>query len=361
MDEVRGTPGSPLARVSVVERVDVLVVAGPGETQDAVLAAASAQELATRTVTGATELADGWRDAGMVFVADEFAEAAAGMALPHREGVYLVGADEVTLTAWSAPLGARVIGLPAGRAWLGVVLGGGGPAAARTPVLAVLGGCGGVGASTLAGALACLAARRSGSAALVDADPVGGGIDLLLGAERTEGWRWPRLSGAEGYLGDLRPYLPVMDGVSLVSMARGPTLDLARDPLAAILGSLRRSHDLVVLDPGRTLATAAREAIRLATRVLLVVPDGVRAVAAARELIRAHQLDDAELVLRRGGQGLGPAAVADALGLPVAAELPTDRRLPVAAERGLSPLRAGRRYRTACERLLARGDGSGDD
>lgn len=355
-----GTSGFPLTMVSDVEHVDVLVVAAPGETQEAVLAAATAQELVARTVTSAADLAGGWREAGAVFVADEFAAAVAGQALPQREGVFLVGTDEATLTRWSAPLGARVIGLPAGRAWLGVVLGGGGPAALRTPVVAVLGGAGGVGASTLAGTLACLAARGDRTAALVDADLLGGGIDLLLGAERAEGWRWPRLSGAEGHVGDLRAYLPVVDGVSLVSMARGPTVDLARDPLAAILGSLRRSHDLVVLDPGRSLAVAAREAVRLATRVLLVVPGGVRAVAAARELVRALQLEEVELVLRRGVQGLGAAAVSDALELPVVAEVPEDRRLPVAAERGLSPLRAGRRYRAACERLLAH-VGGGDD
>ncbi|MGC3954664.1 MAG: septum site-determining protein [Propionicimonas sp.] len=339
-----------------MDGVDVLVVAGPGETQEAVLAAATTQELTARTVTSTAELADGWREAGAVFIADEFAPAVAGHALPPREQVFLVGADEAALTRWSAPLGARVIGLPAGRAWLGVVLGGGGPAATRTPVVAVLGGAGGAGASTLAGSLACLAARGAGSSALVDADLVGGGIDLLLGAERAEGWRWPRLTGAEGHVGDLRSYLPVVDGVSLVSMARGPTVDLAGDPLAAILGSLRRSHDLVVLDPGRSLATAAREALRLASRVLLVVPGGVRAVAAARELIRALQLEEAEVVLRRGVQGLGASAVSDALELPVVAELPDDKRLPLAAERGLSPLKAGRRYRAACQRLLAQLD-----
>lgn len=351
-----GTARTRLARVRGVDRVDVLVVAGPGEAQEAVLAAATAQELTTQTVTGTAELADGWRAAESVFIADELAAAVAGHALPQRERVFLVGADEAALTRWSAPLGARVISLPGGRAWLGVVLGRGGPAA-RTPVVAVLGGSGGAGASTLAGALACLAAR-TGTAALVDADLVGGGIDLLLGAERAEGWRWPRLSGAEGHVGDLRSYLPVVDGVSLVSMARGPTVDLARDPLAAILGSLRRSHDLVVLDPGRSLTTAAREAIRLAGRVVLVVPGSVRAVAAAREMIRALQLEEAEVVLRRGVHGLGSAAVSDALGLPVVAELPYDRRLPIAAEQGLPPLRAGRRYRAVCERLLAHLGGS---
>lgn len=343
-----------------MERVDVLVVAGPGEVQDLVLSAAAAQDLAARAVTSMEEVARRWDQAGAVFVADLLAEQVAGRALPHRGEVFLVGQDEALLATWSAPLSARVIGLPAGAAWLGVVLNTDGVVAGRAPVVAVVGGSGGVGASTLAGSLACLAAARAEPAALVDADLVGGGIDLLLGAEQTGGWRWPRLSGADGYVGDLRPYLPVVDGVALVSMSRGPAVDLARDPLAAIVGSLRRGHRIVVVDPGRGLSVAAREALRLATRVLLVVNPGVRGVAAARELTRAHHLATAEVVLRRGRFGVGRAVVADALGLPVIAELPEDRRLPTAAERGLPPLRAGRAYRAACRRLLDELLGAGD-
>jgi len=342
-----------------VERVDVLVAAGPGETRDAVLSAAAAQDLVARAVTSMEEVAAAWRETGAVFIADDLAGQVVGRALPQRDEVFLVGPDAAALAAWSAPLRARVIPLPAGTAWLGVVLGTGG-GAGLAPVLAVLGGSGGVGASTLAGALACLAAGGGRGSALVDADLVGGGIDLLLGAEQEGGWRWPRLTGAEGHVGDLRPYLPVVDGVSLVSMARGPAIDLAGDPMAAIVGALRRGHDLVVVDPGRALTVAARESLRLATRVLLVVHAGIRGVAAAREVVRAHQLDGAEVVLRRGTSGVTAAMVADALGLPVVAELPQDPRLPAAAERGLPPVRAGRRYRRACRRLLARVEGGGD-
>ena len=291
-----------------MERVDVLVVAGPGEVQDLVLSAAAAQDLTARATTGLEEVTQRWAAAGAVFIADTLAEQVAGRGLPHRGEVFLVGTDEATLAAWSAPLAARVIGLPAGAAWLGVVLAGDQVAAGRAPVVAVLGGSGGVGASTLAGALACLAAARRAPAALVDADVVGGGIDLLLGAEQADGWRWPRLSGAEGHVGDLRPYLPVVDGVSLVSMARGPTVDLARDPLAAIVASLRRAHDIVVVDPGRGLAVGSREALRLATRVLLLVEAGVRGVAAAGEVVRTHHLPAAEVVVRRRPLGVAAGA-----------------------------------------------------
>ena len=67
-------------------------------------------------------------------------------------------------------------------------------------VLAVLGGRGGAGASVLAAGL-CVTASRSGlRTLLVDADPLGGGADLLLGWEEEHGLRWPQLAEAGGRL-----------------------------------------------------------------------------------------------------------------------------------------------------------------
>jgi hypothetical protein len=65
-------------------------------------------------------------------------------------------------------------------------------------VIAVLGGRGGAGASVLAGGLAVTAARRGLRTLLVDADPLGGGVDLVLGWESLDGLRWPALSQASG-------------------------------------------------------------------------------------------------------------------------------------------------------------------
>jgi secretion/DNA translocation related CpaE-like protein len=333
----------------------VLVVAAPGETQDTILTAVAAQELDAEVITDPEQLGETWRTASTVIVADDHAERVAARALPHREGVYVVGAQPHLLSAWSAPLAARVIPLPQGAAWLGTVLGEG-SSRTRAPVVAAIGGSGGVGASTLAAALAQLsAARGQPGAALVDADPLGGGIDLLLGAERVQGWRWPRLNAADGHLGDLRGYLPVVDGVSVVSMARGASLDLAREPLAAIVGSLAAWHSLVLLDPGRAMAPAAREAVRLSSRRLVVVAASVRGVAAARQTIAALDLEQAELVVRRTRGSLPSKLVAEALELPVLAELPDEPGLAGAAERGEPPARGARRgYRRAVEKLLVR-------
>lgn len=68
--------------------------------------------------------------------------------------------------------------------------------ALRGQVVAVIGGCGGAGASWFSVALA----RVATDALLVDLDPWGGGIDLLLGAEGVSGLRWPDLAVQGGRL-----------------------------------------------------------------------------------------------------------------------------------------------------------------
>jgi hypothetical protein len=76
--------------------------------------------------------------------------------------------------------------------------------------LAVLGGCGGAGASVLAAATATTAARRGDEALLVDADPLGGGLDLALGTESADGLRWSGLAVSGGRIaaGALQQALP---------------------------------------------------------------------------------------------------------------------------------------------------------
>ena len=66
----------------------------------------------------------------------------------------------------------------------------------RGEVVAVIGGCGGAGASLFAVALA----QAATDALLVDLDPWGGGIDLLVGGEATPGLRWPDLALQGGRL-----------------------------------------------------------------------------------------------------------------------------------------------------------------
>src|SRR5690606_18738862 len=118
--------------------------------------------------------------------------------------------------------------------------------------ISVMGACGGVGASTLATALACAAADIGRTAALVDGDPSSGGIELILGAERERGLRWTDLQAATGHLGlaELRAVLPQKHGVDVVSF------DRAGEPIASVepvLSTLVRGFDVVVADVPRHL------------------------------------------------------------------------------------------------------------
>ena len=69
-------------------------------------------------------------------------------------------------------------------------------ASRRGPVIAVLPGRGGGGASVFAAALT----HCAGQSLLMDLDPLGGGIDLLLGAESAPGLRWPDITAHGGRL-----------------------------------------------------------------------------------------------------------------------------------------------------------------
>lgn len=321
----------------------VVVCSADAMVLDAVQAAAAVMGREVAAIPGADGLPARWRAPGVVFVGLDQASAAAALGLPRRPEVYVVGADPVRLAAVSVVLGAEVVPLPDGVPWLASLLADGGPAP-RGRLVTVLGGSGGVGASTLAAGLALAAGAKGGGSALVDLDSAGGGIDLLLGAERVPGWRWPRLASASGRLGDLGGELPSVAGVALVSMARAAVPELGREPVAAVCGALQRDHDLVVVDVGRAGFGAGREALRLGRHAVVVVAATLRGVAAARQTLRLFEIADPVVVVRRlPGGGIALGQIEDALGADARAVLPDEPRLARLAEDGDPPSRLRRR------------------
>lgn len=319
---------------------ETVLLTASGELADAVLATAAALQVPVAVTADPAAVAADWVGPAAIFVGGDLAEAMAGFAPRRRPRVFLVGLDAAQLVGWSVPLGAQVIGLPAGDALLGLALAPRvGP---RSPVIAVAGAHGGAGASTLAAGLAFAGARRGRTVALVDLDPHGGGLDLLVGAERLPGWRWPRLLAARGEVGDLRDFLPRIDGVTLVSVARPTGGERVAFPeLAAVesvVGALVRHHDAVVVDTGRATASGG---LRMASTTLLTLSASVRGVAAASSCVGS--MVGASLVVRQSAERVASVAIADALGLPLAGTLPHDRALPRAATVGLPPGRSGRR------------------
>lgn len=319
---------------------------------DMIAAAAASVGVEPLVLRQGSEIRQAWGSAPAVLVGAESAPLVAGLALPERSGVYVVCTDAAGAAAWSVPLSAAVIELPAHAGFLPTVLGQS-PAdhASSTIVLDIAAGSGGVGASTLAAALAQRCAAQSRTVALVDCDPDGGGIDLMFAAEREPGWRWHDLSSASGTLGDLAGRLPRVASVDVLSMGRGPASGVtdpaglpAMTAFRSVFDALARGHDVVVLDN-----PDAREWRGTGSaRRLLVVAAEVRAVMAARARLERCAWQDAWVVVRTGpGMSVDPAAVAENLGLPLAGVVRTDRRLVEAVATGvpLSRRNPGRRFR----------------
>jgi secretion/DNA translocation related CpaE-like protein len=322
-----------------------LVVSSDEELLDELLRLLAAAGAEPELATAGPALRRAHRSAPLVLVGADALGSGAVRSLPRRAGVVVVSAGELSAGDWASAveLGAeRVAVLPADEAWLLSRS----AAAVRSPVergwlVAVGGSCGGAGASTVAAALALAAAPGS---VLVDADPWGGGLDLLLGAERVEGLRWPELTGLRGRVGGdaLLAALPEVAGVHVLAASRTSSDDIPTDALLAVVEAARSVGRPVVVDvpragPGGESAVAA--VLADADQVLLVVPARLRAATAARLLVEApgSAWATAQLVVRAVPGGLARDDVAEVVGRPVAADLPFDRSAVPRGERGEPP------------------------
>ena len=322
-------------------------------------AAGSTPEL----TSGGGALRRAHREAPVVLLGADALAAAPVRALPRRPGVLVVLTREPEAEVWSAAVevGAeRVVVLPRDETWLvervaSAVRGPG------RPGWVAAGGscCGGAGASTVATALALAAApEASCGVLLVDGDGWGGGLDLLLGAERSPGVRWPELAGVRGRVSGpaLVAALPEAHGIPVLAASREAPGEVAPDALAAVVAAGRDSGSGVVVDlPARDREAAA--VLDTADLAVLLVPARLRAAAAARALVGGpdgppRPWAAARVVTRPVPGGLSRAEVADVVGRPVLAELPHDRSAVPRGERGEPPSVAPRSPLGVLSRLL---------
>ena len=361
-------PAGATTVTSTAPATGAVLVTGSEELVEEVAALAAAAGVAVAVVPDAgTALGTGFgtapgaavAGAALVMLGED--ALVAGLA-PHRGTVVVLrraapgapddeGAGDEGMWRAAVAVGARaVLVLPAERRALLDLLGAqGGDPAASAPTVAVLGACGGLGASSLAAALA-LSAGRSTSALLVDGDPLGGGIDLLLGLEDAPGLRWGDVAGARGSVRPavLAQNLPRLGSTAVLSCSRGAPAAGGLDPdaVAVVLDAGRRGHGCVVLDVARHLDEAARAALAAAGTLLVVTSTGVRGAAAAQAVLAATAplVGDVRLVVRApaGRARTDPLALADALGVPLGAVLAHDPSLVEAAERGQPPPVRGR-------------------
>src|SRR6266545_3905175 len=215
--------------------------------------------------------------------------------LPRRPGVVLVCADPAAEPPWelAEALGAEHVAvLPAAEPWLvDRLVRAVGTRYGPARVVAVLGGRGGAGASVFAAGLAVTAARSGLRAMLVDADPLGGGVELVV-------------------------------------------VDLPRR-----------------LDDTAALALAAADiALLLVPAELRACAAAARVAAAA-----APHTPSLRVVVRGPAPGrLRPREIARALGLPLAGSLRAEPDLARALERGEPPAGTGKGpLASLCQRLIS--------
>ena len=324
------------------------------------LAATAGAELEVATDAGAARRP--WSAAPLVVVGVDVSDECARLGLTRRPGVVLVGSDLDDAGIWerAVHVGAeRVAFLPDAERWLTDRFADAAEAGARAGALvAVVGGRGGAGATTLACALSVTAARSGWSTLLVDGDPLGGGIDLVFGGESDAGVRWRDFTGTRGRVpaGVLADALPRMNGLSVLSWDRGDARAVPVSAVDSVLSAGRRAHDLVVVDLPRQVDDASRSVLTAAGTVLLVVPAEVRAAASASRVAAALGVLCSDLrVVTRGPSpgGLTGEQIARALGLPLLGHLKVEPGLEVALERGQPPARRGRTpLTTLCGQLL---------
>lgn len=299
----------------------------------------------------------GWSTADVVLLGADHVFELAAQAPPRRDQVHVVCAAPVPEELFRAALavGAEtVVELPVADTWvvelLTDVADGG---TSRAVTIAVAGGSGGAGATTFASALALLAASRSRPAVLIDADPLAGSIDRVVGFEDLDGVRWDSLVGTAGRLSSrsLRESLPQRDGLAVLTWGGGARAALEPGTVREVISAAQRGSAVVVVDLPRQPGPVFTEIVTRSDHVVVLTTLTVPTVASTARLT-GHLSGTARsvhLVARLSRSGLDAGDVAGSLGLPLLATMPDQRRLVESVDIGLGPVhtRRGPLARTA--------------
>ena len=301
----------------------------------------------------------GWSGAGLVLVGADMADALAGTRPPRRAQVHVVARGRVPDELFRVALGLgaeNVAELPISETWLVEVLTDAGDGiAARGVTIGVLGGSGGAGATVFASALA-VTLGRSWRTLLVDADPLGAGIDRVLGMESLDGIRWDALNNTTGRLSarSLRDALPHRGGVSVLTWAGDRPTGLQAFAVREVLSAGQRGHDAIVLDLPRHPDQVVEEVLSRCDHLVLVCGVTVPAVtSASRVAARLVGVSSAAHLVVRGSGGVEPGEIARVLQLPLAAAMVDQRGLDEAVDLGAGPVRSRRGALARSARLVA--------
>ena len=185
-------------------------------------------------------------------------------------------------------------------------------------------------------------AARSGPAVVVDLDPLGPGLDRVLGLEDRDGVRWDDLAVTTGRLGAraLRHALPGRGDLRVLTWPAAPGVPPSPAVVRETLTAAQRGHDVVVVDLPRGDADLD-EVVARCDLLLVVAVGSVPGVASAARLCTT--LPDprrSRLVLRRARRT--PRRSRRTVGLPVLAAMADQRGLDESIDLGLGPVRSRR-------------------
>lgn len=283
-----------------------------------------------------------WTRAPLILVGADLAAPLVDRGLPRRSDVLIISRtdawesfDSVGLWRLAVELGAdHVVELPDGERWLVDRLAdvAEGPAV-DGPVVCVVPGRGGAGASDLACVLALASPVHT---LLIDADPLGGGLDVRMGLEEAPGLRWSDLASSRGRVSPraLSGALPSAAGiaaqVSVVSADRGASATPPAEAVDALVQAGRRGFGLTVVDCPRSPGDVTRLIWSRSRLGIVVVPTDLLGAVASASLISAMRqaCPDVRVILRRARErGIDADDVARVLGVPVLGVVDEDKRL----------------------------------
>ena len=326
------------------------------ELLDDILRLAAAAGVEPAVATTSAGLRSRWSRHALVVVGTDIAQQLTDGFVPRRDGVVLATktvSDGQEPWRLAAELGAdQVAVLPQAESWVVDRFASIGLADRKVaPVVGFIGACGGAGSSSLTVAVGVEGHRNGMAVTAIDLDPLGAGLELLLGHDRPSGLTWNELAKTRGRLRPdaVHSSLPVAAGVHVLGWGGAPSEGVVQGPAGAAIDALTRGCDLVVVDLPRQLGEVAAAAICRCDFIVLVTPRTSVAVAAASRLLGASELDGPciELVTRGPSPGgLSAPDVGELLGLTLVADSAADPGVVRRLERGLPPVgsRGGSRH-----------------
>lgn len=222
---------------------------------------------------------------------------------------------------------------------------------ARGKVVAVLGACGGAGASVFSAVLC----RVAGDATLIDAHQFSGGLDLLLGLEATPGARWGDIdftAGGAVSRAEMRGALPATeDDTALLTFPRTTVADpfrLSPEELNAVVHAAG-TEGLTAVDTPLALLPD-----RCDLAVVVLRPELRAAAAAARIVAECNAAGVANALLLRQSSwaSLEPAQVEGTAKASVIAQVQQVRGLTKQLDQSGLPAKLPRTLARAAEAVL---------